>query len=138
MTNAPERIWADANRQWSSVGWSRSNEFVGDVEYVRADIVQALTAESDRLKALVVSQGAQMQRQSEAAEAERDRLREALEVCVASIEHADMSDGVCCCGEEIEGHSDPMHSGHTPVDMGEYHASLAIKNARAVLKGETP
>ena len=39
---------------------------------------EALTAERDRLKAFVVSQGAQMQRQSEAAEVERDRLREAL------------------------------------------------------------
>ena len=47
MTTAPERIWADANRQWSSVGWSQSNEFVGDVEYVRADIASTLTAERD-------------------------------------------------------------------------------------------
>ena len=51
MTTAPERIWADANRQWSSVGWSQSNEFVGDVEYVRADIASTLTAERDRLRA---------------------------------------------------------------------------------------
>jgi hypothetical protein len=58
---------------------------------------------------------------------------EALRACVASIEHADMSDGVCCCGEEMDGHSDPMNCGHTPTDMGKYYAFLALKAARKVL-----
>ena len=70
-----------------------------------------LTAERDRLKALVVSQGAQMQRQSEAAEAERDRLRDALEYILAECTLSD----------------------NTMPSVG------AIKYAaRAALKGETP
>ena len=70
--------------------------------------------------------------------AERDRLREALDGLLTSVEHADFADGWCCCGDDMLHHQSPMDCGHTPVDMGEYHASLAIKKARAALKGETP
>ena len=71
------------------------------------------------------------------AEAERDRLREALDGLLTSVEHADFADGWCCCGDDMLHHQSPMDCGHTPVDMGEYHASLAIKKARAALKGES-
>jgi hypothetical protein len=60
-------------------------------------------------------------------------LVEALDACIANIEHADMSDGVCCCGDNMDGHSNPMSCGHAPVDMGEYYAHLAIVKARAAL-----
>ena len=70
--------------------------------------------------------------------AERDRLREALDGLLTSVEHADFADGWCCCGDDMLHHQSPMDCGHTPVDMGEYHAFLAIKKARAALKGETP
>ena len=69
--------------------------------------------------------------------AERDRLREALDGLLTSVEHADFADGWCCCGDDMLHHQSPMDCGHTPVDMGEYHASLAIKKARAALKGES-
>lgn len=36
--------------------------------------------------------------------------------------------GYCCCGEPMEGHSDPMCSGHTPVDRGEYEVSRWLEN----------
>ncbi len=68
--------------------------------------------------------------------ADNTQLREALKACIASIEHANMSDGVCCCGDEMENHESPMFCGHSPVDMGEYHASLALKKARGALKEE--
>jgi len=60
-------------------------------------------------------------------------LEAALNGCIAAIEHADMSEGVCCCGDNMEGHSDPMNCGHSPVDMGEYHAHQVLKAARAAL-----
>lgn len=60
-------------------------------------------------------------------------LVDALQACVASIEHADMSDGVCCCGDDMETHSEPMSCGHSPVDAGEYHAYRAIQSARTAL-----
>ena len=60
-------------------------------------------------------------------------LTEALEGCVAAIEHADMADGVCCCGDMMEGHSDPMSCGHSPVDQGHYHSHQVLASARAAL-----
>ena len=74
---------------------------------------------------------------AEVAEAERDQLREALDGLLTSVEHADFADGWCCCGDDMLHHQSPMDCGHTPVDMGEYHAFLAIKKARAALKGES-
>ena len=50
MSEAPERLWADGNQYWDSGSWGQSKEFDNDVEYVRADIVQALTAERDHLR----------------------------------------------------------------------------------------
>ena len=132
-----------AEREMAANWWKEAVELTQQArlqyseEKARADKAEA---ERDEAWAMVAKADTQMG-QSLAdylqAKVDNTRLREALEVCVASIEHADMSDGVCCCGEEIEGHSDPMHSGHTPVDMGEYHAARAIEKARAALKGET-
>lgn len=59
---------------------------------------------------------------------------EALGACIASLEMADTSEGVCCCGDNMEGHSDPMACGHIPVDMGDYYAQSALESARAILK----
>jgi hypothetical protein len=53
-----------------------------------------------------------------------------LDQCIASIEHADMSDGVCCCGDDMATHPEPMSCGHAPVDAGEYYAHQALQNAR--------
>lgn len=64
-------------------------------------------------------------------------LEAALNAYMAAIEHADMSDGVCCCGDNMEGHSDPMNCGHSPVDMGEYHAHQVLSAARAALSMPT-
>lgn len=69
--------------------------------------------------------------------AERDRLRGALEGLLTLVEHANFEEGWCCCGDDMLHHQNPMDCGHTPVDMGEYHASLAIKEARAALKGDS-
>jgi hypothetical protein len=62
-----------------------------------------------------------------------DDLLAALEGALASLEHADLADGVCCCGDNMEGHSDPMSCGHAPVDMGDYYGSRAITAARAAI-----
>ena len=60
-------------------------------------------------------------------------LVEALRGCITAIEHADMADGVCCCGDEMEGHSDPMDCGHTPTDRGEHYAHQVLTAAKAAL-----
>ena len=64
-------------------------------------------------------------------------LRAALDGLLTLVEHANFEEGWCCCGDDMLHHQSPMDCGHTPVDMGEYHASLAIKEARAALKGES-
>jgi len=64
-------------------------------------------------------------------------LISALESCVASLERANTLAGFCCCGDNMEGHADPMDCGHVPVDMGEYHASCAIEAARAAIAKAT-
>jgi hypothetical protein len=71
--------------------------------------------------------------QPDAAAIREAALREALETCLTTMERADFADGWCCCGDDMLNHPSPMDCGHSPVDMGEYHASLAIKNARAAL-----
>lgn len=57
----------------------------------------------------------------------------ALEACVASLERADTQEGVCCCGDSMDRHSDPMSCGHSPVDMGDYYAGKAMDAASAAL-----
>ncbi len=60
-------------------------------------------------------------------------LYAALEACVVSLERANTEEGVCCCGDSMDRHSDPMHCGHSPVDMGDYYAGQALAAARAAL-----
>ena len=75
--------------------------------------------------------------QPDAAAIREAALREALEGLLTLVEHANFEEGCCCCGDDMLHHQSPMDCGHTPVDMGEYHASLAIKEARAALKGDS-
>ena len=90
-------------------------------------------AQHDALAAHVAAEVAKA-RASEAAALERmTRLEKALNGCIAAIEHANMADGVCCCGDNMEGHSEPMNCGHSPVDMGEYHAHQVLTAARQAL-----
>ena len=59
------------------------------------------------------------------------RLVEVLKACVSSLERADTAEGVCCCGDNMESHGDPMNCGHSPVDMGDYYARKALEAAIA-------
>ena len=36
------------------------------------------------------------------------------------IKYAQVSSGVCCCGDSMEGHPSPMTCGHSPVDMWDH------------------
>jgi hypothetical protein len=68
---------------------------------------------------------------------ETAHLRTLLNRWVGVVEQCSVTTGVCCCGEPMEGHSDPMFCGHSPVDMGAYHAGLLLEETRAAL-GEVP
>jgi hypothetical protein len=73
----------------------------------------------------------------ERAEARIKTLRTLLNRWVGVIENCSVTAGVCCCGDSMDEHSHPMSCGHTPVDMGAYHAGLLMEETRFVL-GETP
>lgn len=67
------------------------------------------------------------------AQAEIARLRAALVSAVSFVEHADVSSGVCCCGDSMKGHGDVFDTGHSPRDMWDYAAEGFIKETRALL-----
>ena len=49
--------------------------------------------------------------------------------------------GVCCCGDDMRSHADPMNCGHSPVDSGAYAALSLYERAVEVLAkaaGEEP
>ena len=80
----------------------------------------------------------------EELEAERDALAEKLAKVVELLEawlelsgHCSIEEGVCCCGEDMENHSNPMNCGHSPVDHGAYVASHLVERTLASLT-ETP
>lgn len=43
------------------------------------------------------------------------------------VKTAPVSSGVCCCGENMDEHADPMSCGHTPTDQWDYSLSLWIE-----------
>lgn len=45
------------------------------------------------------------------------------------------SSGVCCCGDDMKQHSNPMDCGHTPVDSGIYSNEKHIGTLRAYICG---
>lgn len=58
-------------------------------------------------------------------------LYEALEALTEMARRMDFSEGVCCCGDSVEGHG--FGSGHSPVDAGLYYATDVIETARTAL-----
>ena len=73
-----------------------------------------------------------------AAEGRVAALTGALEACVASLERANTAEGVCCCGDSMDRHPNPMNCGHSPVDIGDYYAGRALEAANAALATVTP
>jgi len=136
MTNAPERIWIEDefgdgdDDRWTYGTWDVRNYAGYDVEYVRADIVQALTAERDHAGEMVAkadTQVGQALADRLQATAERDRLREALEF-YAIEENYKWYSAVDPCGCCSSWYEPKIHINGD--DSGQI--------ARAALKGETP
>lgn len=65
-------------------------------------------------------------------DAEIARLREAGKVLLSVIDRVGIAEGVCCCGDAMASHS--IASGHSPVDVGEYHDGPRVASARAALE----
>ena len=85
MTNAPERIWIEDefgegdDDQWTYGTWDVRNYAGYDVEYVRADIVQALTADFARQVQRTDEQREAYEQALSVMEAERDEALECNE-----------------------------------------------------------
>ena len=109
---APEKIWANVTvtgdfkplaGEWNYKDVGNSD----DTEYTRSDLIPTA--------AYVAG------------------LEAALRGCLTAIDHADMKDGVCCCGDDMLHHESPMNCGHSPRDSGEYHATMVVAMAEKAL-----
>ena len=63
----------------------------------------------------------QLRAELAAEQANNTRLRD-------FIASAQVSSGVCCCGEAMDGHSSPMSCGHSPVDLWD-HSVISVLSA---------
>ena len=81
---------------------------VSTFEKVKADRTVAKNALAEQCKHTKT-----IERQLAAEQAKNMELRDL-------IAHAQVSSGVCCCGEPMDGHSSPMSCGHSPVDMWDH------------------
>lgn len=57
-----------------------------------------------------------------------------LERWLELASHCAIEEGVCCCGDNMEGHSEPMNCGHSPVDHGSYIAQHLVESSLAALR----
>ena len=64
--------------------------------------------------------------------------RDALQMWETLYVNVSMKSGVCCCGDDMENHENPMNCGHSPLDSGEYYAALAIDKTRVALSTIEP
>ena len=56
-----------------------------------------------------------------------------LEAWLEVAKHCSITEGVCCCGDDMKGHADPMDCGHTSTDHGTYHAHMLVKSTQSAL-----
>ena len=64
--------------------------------------------------------------------AENERLRALVDSATSIFANCTVTDGVCCCGDNMEGHADPMNCGHSPVDHGAYAVDQWCKQHAAL------
>lgn len=60
-----------------------------------------------------------------------------LEAWLNIAAHCNITDGSCCCGDDMERHPSPMNCGHSPVDHGSYVADQNVKSTEAALAALT-
>ena len=97
-----------------SEGLPRTNEDT-EVGYQTVDLIRALAAERNEW------------------EDRAERVECLLEAWVELAAHCSIEEGVCCCGEDMENHPNPMDCGHSPVDHCVYVASQLVEETRATL-----
>lgn len=74
-----------------------------------------------------------------AAQAEQlAKLEGALRSWLGIAQHCSITDGMCCCGDNMAGHYDAMQCGHMATDHGEYVTSLLVEETNALLQSSIP
>ena len=66
-------------------------------------------------------------------EAKLAKAVERLEAWLEVAARCSIEEGVCCCGDNMENHTNPMDCGHSPVDHGSYVAMHLVEATRATL-----
>ena len=66
-------------------------------------------------------------------EAEIVKLRECLNNWIDIASNCTIESGCCCCGESMDGHSNPMACGHSPQDMADGAVNSAIEKTNKAL-----
>lgn len=75
------------------------------------------------------------------AEVEKARANEAIEkLCdlLYVLDHAHIETGVCCCGDNMQGHDPGYNCGHSPLDMWDYHGEPVLEAARVFARQYKP
>lgn len=66
-------------------------------------------------------------------EAKLAKVVETLESWLELSMHCTIEEGVCCCGDSMDTHANPMDCGHVPVDHGAYVAMLLVESSNTIL-----
>lgn len=70
---------------------------------------------------------------AEAAEAKLAKAVGLLEAWINVAAHCTIEEGVCCCGDSMDTHAEPMDCGHSPFDHGAYIAKGLVEETNAIL-----
>ena len=57
-----------------------------------------------------------------------------LEKLLDVLQHCHIETGICCCGDNMEGHDPGYNCGHSPLDMFDYHGLPVLQNAQQFIK----
>ena len=68
-----------------------------------------------------------------ALEVEIVKLLECLNNWIDIASNCTIESGCCCCGESMDGHSNPMACGHSPQDMADGAVNSAIEKTNKAL-----
>lgn len=62
-----------------------------------------------------------------------DEQLKLLELAIKEYSEQDHASGVCCCGDCMEDHPNPIICGHSPVDQGEWCAAGLVADSKEAL-----
>jgi len=118
--------WAD--RDMHSAARAEAEE-VAERLTARAEAMEAETLEQARLLGMGAERELALMAKADRWERMADRLAEAVIGAQQIVLHCEITDGSCCCGEEMVRHSNPINCGHQPIDHGQYQADKWLEGS---------